>query len=771
MIEGKVDAGLAEFLKSKTKNTNFISSIANEESELFDIFQIRNLREEDFITHPVQNIPALKAEIKKSISQIIEKKALSHFTEVLQSRSKLQVLHFYKPDVDLNLYINNLKTNLEKILALKLVGDQYVGMLSKSYQEIRKKTKNFFTNYQYLGANQRASDFSSLQQVTNPLGVENTGFYFEESLESQQEKPLGGLFAGSTNWITAEQHQFNGFPNVSSKQGLHIIYIDGSINGASNDTITKYICFFQENRLNLDKMRGRLHLASQDFIEKLICNLFIQNELHTLEDPTNFFSVFVFLAGNPLNELRMLDIFLTLVSFDTSNAQALDIFNEHFKTKLEAKDLEKSRESFLSFVGMILEKYHKLTFSKRSGLDTDHFGKITEKAYSELGVHPFKSKLPSQSLSTMTSTDNYLEGYLKILSKSGYLGPKMNSFVQFCLNLTYKNFALDYFAGNQQMWTKIFDLVQLIACIDRRSGVAKKIQYSIADCLQNHQIFLNFVALMQHETDAIYQKITSKLFPVAQKLHSLTKTLPAYDNKIFDQLMREIADNTSLWQTQLLIQFLFGQLSNLSEEMRYLKEKNLINDNIVVYTKIQYLVSCVLEHSGLKRVFHLLANIITLYEKIRQSDPTTVTRVKNSLSHIFELTFNVYRTVRLQRDMNEKIDQFEFKASSSLSMQKSFHRVASKSEDEPQRNKSTGIEPNLSEFETGEEIKYEDLFMKLSTKAKHLLQEILSEGIEADISSKNSIYVQFPWLLSFAKKKDLFYQQLYNVQDNAHIRK
>ncbi len=76
---------------------------------------------------------------------------------------------------------------------------------------------------------------------------------------------------------------------------------------------------------------------------------------------------------------------------------------------------------------MILEKYHKMTYAKRSGLDIEHFGELVEKAYRELGVISFKSRLPPESLSMKTVTGNYLESFLKALFDRGYLGRKMVS--------------------------------------------------------------------------------------------------------------------------------------------------------------------------------------------------------------------------------------------------------------------------------------------------------------------------------------------------------
>jgi hypothetical protein len=55
---------------------------------------------------------------------------------------------------------------------------------------------------------------------------------------------------------------------------------------------------------------------------------------------------------------------------------------------------------------MILERYHKMTYTKRSGLDIEHFAELAEKAYRELGVISFKSRLPPESLSMKTVTDN-----------------------------------------------------------------------------------------------------------------------------------------------------------------------------------------------------------------------------------------------------------------------------------------------------------------------------------------------------------------------------
>ncbi len=69
-----------------------------------------------------------------------------------------------------------------------------------------------------------------------------------------------------------------------------------------------------------------------------------------------------------------------------------------------------------------------MTYTNRSGLDIEHFAELAEKAYRELGVISFKSRLPPESLSMKTVTDNYLESFLKALFDRGYLGRKMVSF-------------------------------------------------------------------------------------------------------------------------------------------------------------------------------------------------------------------------------------------------------------------------------------------------------------------------------------------------------
>ncbi len=104
---------------------------------------------------------------------------------------------------------------------------------------------------------------------------------------------------------------------------------------AEEEATVKFICYFQENCVNNHKMRSRIHLVSNKFLEKLICHLFVQTDLYSLDDPTNFLSMFVCLAGNSLNELGILEIFFTLASFDISNTQALVVFNEHFDSKYE----------------------------------------------------------------------------------------------------------------------------------------------------------------------------------------------------------------------------------------------------------------------------------------------------------------------------------------------------------------------------------------------------------------------------------------------------
>lgn len=317
------------------------------------------------------------------------------------------------------------------------------------------------------------------------------------------------------------------------------------------------------------------------------------------------------------------------------------------------------------------------------------------------------------------------------------------------------------------MGGKILDLVKLMACIDLNSGVAQKLRGIIADCLQDNQIFINFLKLVQQEADPLFLQITS-LISVVQKLHSLTKTLPVYDKKLFEESIKEINDNMSLRQNQLIVKLIFDQLFNVLEEMRYLKEKNLIDENAVAFTKIQDLVAGVLDSNNLKKLFYLLTHMIILLEKMRQADPNIVLQAKHSLHHVFELTLNVCRTVRMQKDMSEEIDQIEFTASTSLLMQKPFQRVTSRIEEEPQRIRSAGLDQNFSDLERAEDIKYDELFMKLSTKAKQLLQVVISE--EYEVGSKNSLYVQFPWLMSFERKRDELYRQLQSKHSYSDIR-
>ncbi len=634
-------------------------------------------------------------------------------------------------------------------------------MLSKSYQEIRKKCRNFFTQFQHGGSRQQNS---SNRNIYTQNQLERMGDYFDE-IQGSMETEIKPFPIEESTWITGAPENFRGFPVISSKKlgNTPGCYIDDKLLKAKTEIILKYACFFQENRQNIDKMRNCLHTVSQKFLERLIANLVIQRDLHSLDDPAHLLSLFVSLAGNPLNELRILDIFLTFITFDTSNLQALKAFNKYFNTQMEASDLERHRESAMVLIGMILQKYYKSPFSKRNGLDIEYYGKLVDKVYNTLGVYPFKSKLPSQSIIIMNESDNYIENFPKILLRAEHLSSKMNHFVQLCLNLTYKNFSCEYFSGNQHMWVKIFDLIKLMSCIDLKSSVAKRLKCSISDCFQNHQIFLNFIALIEQGRDTIFQKITSKLSPLTQKLHSITKTLPISDVNLFEQLLEEIAENTR--QVQLIIKFVLDQLSELFEQMEYLEKKNLIRENIVLYSKVQNLVSGILESSSFKRMFYLLVNIIILFEKVRAVHPNIGIRMTDLLPHVFELILNVYRTFLIQKDLKEKVDQVEFKSRmSSIQMQKSLkslNSVASANEDEPQRKKSSAKKPNISESETGEDFKYEDLFMKLRRKAKLLLQEVLSEDFElSEISTNKNIFNQFPWLLKFPQKRDLLYHLL-----------
>ena len=776
--------------------------------DLFEIIQIEDVSEEYFVANHRHKLPKMRADIKKELARIIEKKTLSQFTETLQTTAKLQAIHIYKPDVELNLYINSLKTNVEKVFALKMIGDKYVSMLSKSNQDLRKKVKHLFTSHEWIATlhrdpinilndNDDSDDerprgglisFFGNTRNHNPFSSTETSAtsYFEDTLSSSSlEKVADIKNIFMDKWIVTGQSQFNGFPKRFSymktkKQRMNNVGL--TLNNASIKHLDQYILFFERCKSNLDEMRTRLHVASQDYLEKLIFNLFIDASLHSACNPASFGFIFTSLAGNPLNELRILDILLTLASFDPSNAQAIEVMNHHFGTKLEAEKLEKGRETFLVFVGTVLEEYHKKTAPKKNGLELANYEEFVEKAYKQLGIQPFKSKLPPEALSTKSGSENYLESFLKILERTGALGPKMDSFVRFCLNLMAQNFALDYTVENQNMEVRIFELVKLLAC-DSRSGAGKRMLASIEDALQNPQIFLKFIELVQFEAEPIFQKITLKLSPVLQKIHALTKTLPAYDNAVLEQSLKEIANNAYLCQAHLIVKLLFTQLSNIDEELQNLKDTNSLDDNVASYTKMQDLISRMLDGNSLKGTFYVVSSMMIQFEKIRHSDSSVSSRVKASLSHGFELTLNVYRMVRIQKEMSEKIDHIVDKAGTSLNVpkpfmrivskceyepQKSFNRVLSKSEDDPSRTRSAGLE---NVIDVSENVKYEELFTKLCTKAKQLLQEIMPDEYEKDITSKNSLFVQFPWLLSFNKKRDMLYKKLDEHSDSLNLRK
>ena len=797
LIEKK-DEALSEFLTSKTDNPDSRHS-NQEEMDLFEIIQLRDVSEEYFVADHQHKLPKMRTDIKKELARIIEKKTLSQFTETLQTTAKLQALHIYKPDVELNLYINTLKTNVEKVLALKMIGDQYVGMLSKSNQDLRKKVKHLFTNHEWIAALHRDANnlfddndderprggliglLSSTRNLNLVSTTEKSYFYDILSSTSSLEKVATIKNILKDKWIVTGQSQFNGFPKhfsyMFSNREQRMNKIDLTLEFTPITHLDQYTRLFEQCKSNLNEMRSRLHVVSQDLLEKLIFNFFIN---HSEYKPASLWIIITILAGNPLNEFRILDILLTLASFDLSNAQAIEAINHHFGTKLEAEELEKRRETFLVFIAKVLEEYHKQTVPKKNGLELANYEEFVEKAYKRLGIQPFKSKLPPEALSTKNGGENYLESFLKILERMGLLGPKMDSFVRFCLNLMAKNFALDYTVENQNIEVRIFELVKLLSC-DSRSGAGKRMLASIEDALQNPQIFLKFIELVQFEAEPIFQKITSKLSPVLQKIHALTKTLPAYDNTVLEQSLKEIANNAYLCQAHLIVKLLFIQLSNIAEELQSLKDTNSLDDNVASYTKMQDLISRMLDDNSLKGTFYVLSSIMMQFEKIRHSDSSISSRVKASLSHGLELTLNVYRMVRIQKEMSEKIDQIVDKAGTSLNVpkpfmrvaskceyepQKSYHRVSSKSEDDPSRMRSAGLE---QEIDISENVKYEELFMKLCTKAKQLLQEIIPVEYENDITSKNSFFVQFPWLLSFNKKREMLYKKLDEYHDSMDL--
>lgn len=538
LIEKK-DEALSEFLTSKTDNPD--SGHSNqEEMDLFEIIQLGDVSEENFVANHQHKLPKMRTDIKKELARIIEKKTLSQITETLQTTAKLQALHIYKPDVELNLYINTLKTNVEKVLALKMIGDQYVGMLSKSNQDLRKKVKHLFTNHEWIAALHRDANnlfddndderprgglIGLLSSTRNHNLVSTTEkSYFYDILSSTSSLETVATIENilKDKWIVTGQSQFNGFPKhfsyMFSNREQRMNKIDLTLEFTPITHLDQYTRLFEQCKSNLNEMRSRLHVVSQDLLEKLIFNFFIN---HSEYKPASLWIIITILAGNPLNEFRILDILLTLASFDLSNAQTIEAINHHFGTKLEAEELEKRRETFLVFIAKVLEEYHKQTVPKKNGLELANYEEFVEKAYNQLGIQPFKSKLPLEALSTKSGDENYLESFLKILARMGLLGPKMDSFVRFCLNLMAKNFALEYTVENQNIEVRIFELVKLLSC-DSCSGAGKRMLASIEDALQNPQIFLKFIELVQFEAEPIFQKITSKLSPVLQKIHALT---------------------------------------------------------------------------------------------------------------------------------------------------------------------------------------------------------------------------------------------------------
>lgn len=548
----------------------------------------------------------------------------------------------------------------------------------------------------------------------------------------------------------------------------------------------------------LPDMRRSLHTASQNFIETFIADFLISKsdvQPYGIADEKDFdelkgmwrfnfpycSSLLFSLSANPINEIRIFDHILTFATCDTTNPKILNVFNEHFGTALSPQESQKNLNRFMREISEFLKRYKAMTPNGKNCIDLTNFDTLVASVEKIHGIAPFKKRLAQVHSDISRCPQNFLDGFLSKALSNGSLTNETVNYVVDVLRIKDIGEILNPYNADIALASDAVEKgIALLANADPNSVSYLKLTAGISDCLENEDIFLKFLDVIRsNNTLDTIEKIASEAAQFVSLLKAALNNPTDTSNALTHGT--NLSRNRQVLKFRYTVHFFAQQCRNLMEQLKNPKFTPTQKD-YQLCTHLVREMSVILEIKAVKLLFLHLAQSFELLESVRKESPQIESRLKD-LECLFDIILEVYSIFKAHVELQDKCQDIKFildrNQESKAKPKVKFERVATKSDEDFNEGVDTkipGFDRSFSQMKESGRVKIDELFLRLSQKAKQTIQMIktpkalLNRPIEEedydsydetrdilDLSDVRdlSIYKEYPWLLSFEAKRNL----------------
>ena len=733
-------------------------------------------------------------------------------------KGKIQEVCLNKADPELNRYILSLKTLLEKKIALLCVNQAHVDMLSKTHQELRRQYINRFSAYsenakewcrnfdfdeedddagseeedagseeddksdQYEESNneeeEKKTDAEPSQEGAQVSEQRENSENLEEKHNSEEGKKLEekkteeNVDKKKRNKyevkIKAEKEKFEGFfkesaflstiPEPKDDQ-FGFIEEPNRLTKSEKLKMCRNIAdFYLSHRGRLDIVHGYLFVASHELIERLVFTLFQENNRQS------FLSLFSVLAANPLNELRLIDGIIAFLSINLHEERTLKKFNEYFKTAIIPEELNQKLIDFNDNLIETINEYFEHAINGKSAFELTNFEQVLKSAENMLGELPMKKFFQEQVAGTSVGSP-----LVYILKKMFAIGFSDESYILKVADILKNGILEGSTFWDLQPSERLLEAIEWMSHFRKQAEEQPVIYINniIANSLEDDEIFVRFLNSLSTFDPAIdlANQVFSTCVPELKKFQQ--KGADAHPD--FFKALNSLEKCKALTEVQTVLSL----VATFSELIAHRDLKDFAGEETAtVFLNLTESLSTLLCNKSLKGLY---LNLIQTFElsSAFEKNLEEGSQAEGFLKQMLDLTLDIYRIFKVELIVQEKMDKAKTLSQNTLENLASSHpktgtgRLAAKIDlgDSSHDLPSLGMERSFSQIRESGIIKFEELIVRLSYKAKSLIHTIVERSLPTSnveklaIAIKNGIefYNQFPWLLSFDKKVELLH--------------
>lgn len=571
-----------------------------------------------FTDKAADHISRLRAKLENKIEAIIEKKLLEVYVQIASQKNRLEEYAANEVNQELNQYLFNLKSDLEKSIALLSVNQQYVGMLSKTHQDMRKdcllrlRCRSEDSERWGKKYNAEQPDESDQIKVGYPDEEEDAAVPQEEKKEQEENNEID---------LVGDETQFPGFTNKDVYLGLKSKKIDEKfynyaestlvLDSKKRETYQNLTNFYINHHENATAMRKNLNFASNEYIERIIFALLVNSPLDKFIFQ-QFVAIFTSLSANPLNEIRIIDMMTSLTSIDPEDEATLKAFNEYFGSQYAKAELSKKLNSFFDAIVMLFEEYLLLTVEGKNVIENNNFDTLVAATEAICGVTPFKLRIKIYA-SIVTPKNVYSYIARKMIESKDVNKRLVEKAVKAILKVELVNLN-PYHKDPVEASQAVQAAIECLITMDKSSKLRVSLQNTIANCLENDQIFFNCLGLL-------YQNYRSDIESANQELinfiASLKLTLSGAESDGAKKVIENISKNRDLAKLQAVLELFAKQSENIVQSVKDVKD-HFTQHQESLCSNLKTLTTNLLEDNGCKYMYSYSIQIFELLEAIKK---------------------------------------------------------------------------------------------------------------------------------------------------------